>query len=131
MFAAPITALYAGLLAILLIVLSFLVGRQRGKHKVSIGHGGVEELERAIRVQGNFVEYVPLALALLLVAELNHGSARMIHAYGIALVAGRVIHALGLNKTIKEMTGRGLGTLLTMLILLGLAVVNMQTFFVG
>ncbi len=129
MFAAPITALYAGLLAIVLIVLSFLVGRQRGKHKVSIGHGGIEELERAIRVQGNFVEYVPLALVLLLMAELNDGSARMVHAYGAALVIGRVLHAIGLMPTIRPNAGRAIGTLLTMLVLLGLAVVNIRTFF--
>ena len=131
MSSASITGLYAGLLGILLIVLSFLVGRQRGKHKVSLGHGGIETLERAIRVHANFTEYVPLALLLLLAAELNHGSARMLHAYGIALVVGRIIHALGLSKTIAEGLGRGIGTTVTMLVLLGLAVVNVRLYWLG
>ena len=54
-FNLDITGLYAGLLAILLVVLSFNVIRFRLKHRVGTGHGDVSELDKAIRIHGNFV----------------------------------------------------------------------------
>ena len=55
-----ITALYAGLLAILLFVLSIRVIGLRGNPAFSFiahGKGDEELLQRAIRAHGNFTEY--------------------------------------------------------------------------
>ena len=60
-----ITAIYASLLAIFYIVLSFRVARRRMRFQVGLGTGQNIELERAIRIHGNFGEYIPLALLLL------------------------------------------------------------------
>jgi len=65
-FPNPITALYAGVLGILLVVISARVSVLRGKFKVMFGDGGQDALMRAIRAQGNFTEYVPLALLLIM-----------------------------------------------------------------
>ena len=51
----------------------------------------------AVRCFGNFAEYVPLALVLIAVLELNGGSATALHTLGVALVAGRAIHPFGLD----------------------------------
>ena len=61
----PVTAIYAGVLAILVIYLSFRVAMMRRAGGIGIGDGGNSSLSKAIRVQGNAVEYVPLALVLL------------------------------------------------------------------
>mgnify|MGYP001297428748 CR=1 FL=1 len=59
------TALYTGLSALPLVVLSLLVVRERGRARVSLGDGGDAQLQKAIRAQGNFVEYTPLALLVI------------------------------------------------------------------
>ena len=43
----------------------------RTLYRVAYGDGGFYELQTAIRVQGNAVEYIPVALLLLLVMEQN------------------------------------------------------------
>ena len=60
-----ITALYAGLLTILLFVLSIRVIGLRGNPVFSFiahGKGDEELLQRAIRAHGNFTEYMPCLL---------------------------------------------------------------------
>src|SRR5579863_7332673 len=108
-FASP---LYIGLAALLLIVLSAQVMRLRGKHRVGIGDGGHADLQRAIRVQANFVEYVPIALLLLLCVDLAGDSKWIVHGLGIALLVGRVFHAYGLARDPGESFGRAAGTVL-------------------
>ncbi len=62
---------------------------------MAIGAGGEPAIERAARVQANFSEYVPIALILLLLAEIQGGSPLVLHAIGLALVVGRAAHAFG------------------------------------
>ena len=66
-----ITALYAGLLALLFLALSINVIRYRRGEQVSLGDGGKRKLARGIRAHGNFAEYVPLVLVLMSIAELS------------------------------------------------------------
>src|SRR5579859_7235700 len=110
--------LYIGLAALLLIVLSVRVMLLRGRHKVGIGDGGHQDLALAIRVQGNFVEYVPIALLLLLCVDLVGDSKWIVHVLGIALIVGRVLHAYGLSRSSAESFGRAAGTVLTLLVLI-------------
>lgn len=92
----PITALYAGLLAIYGIWLSSRAGILRGKTGISILHGDNMELAEKIRRHQNFTEYVPILLILFGVLELNGGSPVFLHILGAALVVARVAHAHGL-----------------------------------
>jgi len=116
--AAPVTALYAGLLGLLLIGLSIGVIRQRRRALVGIGHGGDERLERWMRIQGNFVEYVPMALVLLALAELQGASTGLLHGLGVILVVGRLGHAWGLAHSVGTSAGRAIGVLATFLVIL-------------
>ncbi len=93
----PITALYAGILAIYAIWLSSRAGLMRGKTGISILHGDNMDLAEKMRRHQNFVEYVPLALILIGVLELNGGSPMFLHGLGAALVVARVAHAKGLH----------------------------------
>lgn len=92
----PITALYAGLLAIYSIWLSSRVGSMRGKTGISILHGDNMELAEKMRRHGNFIEYVPIALILIGALEINGSSPVFLHSLGAVLVITRVAHAHGL-----------------------------------
>ncbi|GIK87919.1 MAG: MAPEG family protein [Burkholderiales bacterium] len=105
-----VTALYAGLVGVLLLVLAALVSRLRRARRVGLGDGGDRDLQRAIRVHGNAVEWAVPGVLLLLVAELNRAHPWLLHLCGVALVAGRVLHAAGLTRTAGVSFGRFVGS---------------------
>jgi uncharacterized membrane protein YecN with MAPEG domain len=121
----PVTALYASFCALLLLGLSYRVVRFRQTLKVSLGSEDKPELERAIRVQANFVEYVPTILMLMLLAELNHLAPWILHIAGAGIFIARVMHAWGLASKRGTSPGRFYGTLFTWVILLCLALANL------
>jgi len=109
-----ITAFYAGLLGLLLLALSYLVARQRLRKKVSTGDGGHPALAGAIRAHGNFTEYVPLGLILILLTEVTGQGDLTTHLLGAGLVVGRLLHAYGLSTYPQGKSfGRMWGILLT------------------
>ncbi len=111
--AAHAAALWAGLCLILLLVLSVLVTRQRRKHHVAIGDGGVPALIQAIRAFGNATEYVPAALAGLGLLALAGAPPLLIHPIGLILFVGRVLHAVGLSRSSGTSWPRVSGVLAT------------------
>lgn len=110
---AHAAALWAGLHLILLLVLSVLVTRQRRKHHVEIGDGGVPALIQAGRAFGNAAEYVPAALAGLGILALAGAPPLLIHPIGLILFVGRVAHAVGLSRSTGATLPRALGALAT------------------
>lgn len=126
-----ITALYAGLNAILMLVLALYVVRQRVRAKVGIGDGGDAGLARAVRAHGNNIEYVPIVLVLLLCLELGLWPVWLIHALGLALTIGRVAHGIGLNQSQGTSPGRALGMTLTWGTLLIAALLNIWRWIGG
>ena len=114
---APITALYAGLLGLLMLVLSFRVVAVRRATSIGLGDGGNALLLSRIRIHGHFAEYVPLILLMLGLLELGRFSIYVLHAIGITLLVARVLHGIALSFTQKWQFGRYWGTLLTFLLL--------------
>lgn len=110
-----ITAPYAALLGLLFILLSFQVSRHRLAGQVSLGDGNNPALGQAIRAHGNFAEYVPLALILIGLAEAQGATALLLHALGGGLLAGRVLHAWGINQPNAVHNARKFGIVLTWL----------------
>jgi uncharacterized membrane protein YecN with MAPEG domain len=98
--APVITALYGALNALFNIYLANRVSTLRRHHKVSIGSGGdgKKELDVAIRAHGNNAEFVPLAIVMLLLAELCGGDSVVLHVLGGSLLIGRIAHAFGLPR---------------------------------
>ncbi|MEQ9259713.1 MAG: MAPEG family protein [Roseovarius sp.] len=118
--ALSVSPLYAGLLALLFIALSFRVIFQRIATRQSLGDGGDKALETRIRVQGNFAEYTTFALILLLLVELQGAPLWVVHLLGAALLAGRLAHAWGMSATPMILPLRQGGMVLTFL-MMGLA----------
>ncbi len=111
-----VTALYAGLLGLMSIAVAFPAGSLRGRLGVAYGDGGNKDLLMAMRRQANFVEYVPLALILIAVLELDGVSKTSIHVLGASLVVARTCHALGLRRDTMQGPGRLVGAAGTILI---------------
>jgi len=108
-----VTAIYAGLLALMMVFLAAQVVRLRGKHRVTLQDGGNPDLMLGIRVFGNFAEYVPMALVLMMLAESAGTPSWAVHGLGVALIVGRVAHALGLRHDRGTTPGRLVGMNLT------------------
>ena len=120
-----ITSIIAAILTIIFIKLSFAVIGLRRKNKVGLGSGGHEDLERAIRTQGNFAEYVPIGIILIACLELNGAPWWLVVIPGIALIIGRLIHAKGMNTPPPDCSRRVLGMKFTFFTLIALVVLNL------
>ena len=115
-----VTPLYAGILVLWFVVLSLRVVniRRRG---VSFGDNGDRAITRVVRAQGNFAEYVPIALLMMGFLEADHYSIYWLHALGIVLVVARVLHGLALSFDWQPRFGRVAGAALTIIVLVILA----------
>jgi uncharacterized membrane protein YecN with MAPEG domain len=117
----PISLAAAGAAALTNIWLSFRIGMVRSAKKISIGDGGDEALIRRMRAQANFVENTPIVLILIAVIELSRPANLWLAGVAVLYTLGRVAHGVGMDGGVFK-TGRMVGTLITMLSLLGLAV---------
>ncbi|EGR3402134.1 hypothetical protein DMN98_02395 [Vibrio parahaemolyticus] len=124
-----ITALYASILALLLVWLAFQVIKQRRLNKVAYADGGVETLQIARSAQSNASEYIPITLILMALLEFNGAVPIWIHLTGIIFVIGRIIHARGILQ--ESFKGRVKGMQLTFLVIMSLVVLNMFYFPYG
>jgi uncharacterized membrane protein YecN with MAPEG domain len=120
-----VTSLIAATLTGIFIRLSFAVIGLRRKNKVGLGTGGHEDLERAIRAQGNFAEYVPFGLILLACLELNGAAWWLVATPGVTLIIGRLIHVLGINTPPPDFSKRVLGMKFTFFTLMALIALNL------
>ena len=108
-----IVPFYAAILAVIFIFLSARVIVARRQFRITVGFGGHQVLERRIRVQGNFAEYVPITIILLTFMEL-YGSAKwLIHVLCIALILGRSLHAYCVSRTDEDIRQRRAAMILT------------------
>lgn len=123
------TMLYAALLGLMSIVLSFFAGSLRGKTGISIGDGGNKDLLLAMRRHANFIEYVPLALILIALLEMSGVSVKAIHALGAALLVFRIAHAYGIKADSIEGWGRAIGAGGTALVILTASVWSLVAYF--
>lgn len=104
MLSLPITSLLAASLVILMCALTMLVSARRVSlgnasgdiAKYVFGHGDDETLRRRVRAFGNFIEYVPMALVMLVLLELQGAPSSLVWGLGGAFVVGRYLHAFGM-----------------------------------
>jgi len=106
-----ITALYAGILMIFALALSFKAGGFRGSTGISVLFGDPVNMELAerVRIHQNFLEYVPMAIILMGILEINGGNATFLHVFGVVLIISRIAHAIGLKHDNMGHPGRVIG----------------------
>ena len=122
MIILPATLSAAASLALVNIWLSMRIGKVRQAEKISIGDGGNDLLGRRMRAQLNFAENTPLVLILIAAIEIAGRGGMWLKAVGAVYALGRVAHGIGMDGGSLE-KGRMIGTIVTMMTLLGLAVV--------
>ena len=110
----PATLFTAGMLGILLFILSYRVVQMRVSGKILIGDGGNEAMLYRQRAHANFTEYVPLVLILmgLIEASFAGDTPLAVWAAGIIFVIARVLHAWGMTIAAPN-KARVFGTVLT------------------
>jgi uncharacterized protein len=113
----PITLTAAGAAALINLWLAIRVGQVRTKEKVMIGDGGNENVIRRMRAHANFTEFTPFVLILIAAIELATGTSTWLWAVSSLYLVGRLLHAFGMDGF---MPGRMIGTIITMVSLLGL-----------
>ncbi|WMW80861.1 MAPEG family protein [Undibacterium cyanobacteriorum] len=123
--------LYAAVLGLIYVGLSFRTIGLRRKLRLSLGDGGDKALNRAIRVHSNFAEYVPLALILLFLLESQAYSRVLVHIFASMLVVGRVLHAYGVSQLKEKLIFRTTGMLLTLFSLIFTCLVLLYTVYEG
>jgi uncharacterized membrane protein YecN with MAPEG domain len=121
MIAPKIVTYYAAFLAVMFVVLTIRVIKARIRGRVSLGDGGDEALIRAQRIHGNFAEFVPFAVVLIALAEMNGSPSWSIHVLGSVLIISRLAHAWALHGGMERMTFRKAGMIGTFIVLLGAA----------
>jgi len=122
MFMLPVTLTAAAAAAILNIWLMIRVGRVRSAEKIFVGDEDNENVIRRMRAHSNFVESAPFVLILIGAIEMaGAGDPWLAYVAGIYIL-GRVAHGLGMDGG-SFSKGRFIGTIITLLTLLGLAVV--------
>jgi uncharacterized membrane protein YecN with MAPEG domain len=123
------TAMYALPLALLGLVLWFRVTMVRAQLKVSIGDAGNPALHERIRQHGNFIEWAPWVILLMALAEGNGAGALWLHISGALLLAGRLIHPLGLKADNPAHPLRYVGNTASLLATLNVMVCLLVTSF--
>ncbi len=115
------TPLFAAILSLLYVYLSYAVIRLRMIHRLGSGSGDIVALERAIRAHANFAEYVPLTLILLWFVETLTMSSTLVLLFGSVFVLGRIMHVVGMLQPKRWMILRQIGMVATLSVIAILA----------
>ena len=127
-----ITALYASLLTLWLVLLSFRVIALRGSPVfgfLNIDTDDDEMLQRAIRAHGNLTEYAPMMVILLYLLETSGTGAMTLHGLGLAFLIGRLMHGIcfGFMKSSMPLRIGGTALTLTPLLVAGIILAGFAT----
>ena len=101
-----VSPLFSVVLCLIYIRLSFNVISIRRKIQVGVGDGENVELQRAIRVHGNFAEYSPFAVVLLLIAEFQQVHIWFLWGIAFFFIGSRLIHAYGVAQNHERLRYR-------------------------
>ena len=111
------TATYAALLALVYLGLAAWVMAGRLSGDVLHGDGGDDAFAKRIRTHANFSEYVPLALILVGLLEMQGAGHGLLQGLLLALLVGRLLHPFGLlapPNSPRQFACRGGGIVLTL-----------------
>lgn len=106
---------YAAINALIMLILGMLVTRARVKTQTDIGDGGKPEMAGPLRAHANNTEWTPMAILLLWALTIPTFGAGIwvIHAIGGTLTIGRILHGIGITRSIGPSPLRFAGMILT------------------
>ena len=110
-----ITAVTAGCILLLQMVLMVHVGRVRGQTEAVFGPGN-ETTQQAIRAHGNLAENAGILIIGLALLEMAGAATWAMASLGGVLVVARVAHAIGLLQSTGVHPGRVAGAVGTLLV---------------
>ena len=113
-----ITISYSIILITFMLILAFRIIDLRGSPVTKFLHPedrvvDDDTLYRAVRGHGNLIEYAPLFLILMLIAELNGLASTYLHSSGIIFTIGRLMHGIVFSFMKPNMILRVGGMILT------------------
>ena len=113
-----ITISYSIILITFMLILAFRIIDLRGSPVTKFLHSeerviDEDTLYRAVRGHGNLIEYAPLFLILMLIAELNGLASAYLHYSGIIFTIGRLMHGIVFSFMKPNMILRVGGMILT------------------
>ncbi len=111
-----VTALTAGFLIILQMVLMFITASARGKYKQGLGDGGKPQLLARIRSHGNLAENAPIVLIVLGLLETAGANTMALTIGAAAFVIARILHPIGLAINSGSNAPRFIGAVGTVMI---------------
>ena len=118
----PVTLYYATVLGLLLVILTYNVLYHRVRVSIEAEGDTDEVADRIIRVHGNFTEYVPTGLALMLALEWSGAPAAYVWIGGGLFTIARILHAWGLTTDPFASFGRVVGIQATLCALAFMAI---------
>ncbi|MCX8956238.1 MAPEG family protein [Erwinia psidii] len=118
-----VSGLYVVIGALFLIAFTLQVVRLRRQYRVAHGDGGFYELQIAIRIHGNAVETIPVALLLLVMMEMNGVEIWALHLVALFFFLGRCLHCYGMRTS--TLLWRKNGMVITLLSMLVMIIVNL------
>lgn len=125
-----VTPIYAAIFGLLLVVLQWRITRLRDRFQTTrMQEDGHSEMAAATRAVATLVEYLPMALILMVLAEAQDTSPAVLHALGLTLLVARAIHLKGLKDPSGRSTLRRLGTRLTWLVIAACSVICIAASF--
>jgi len=122
-----ISTLLTSIISMWLLVLSARVIALKGVSFLkffSFNNYGEEALTRAIRAQGNLIEYAPIFLIMIFIAEYNGAHPHMLYLIGSIFFIARLMHGVAFGFMKYSPFLRVGGTLLTFLSILIISVNN-------
>jgi len=122
------TPLYAALIGLVFTMLSVRTLRLRRRLGVAIGPGEEPVLLKAVRAHGNFAEYVPIALLLMIFTELRTDGTLLIHVLGALLLVGRLTHAYGISQLKENYRFRVAGMAMTFTVIIACSLRLLATY---
>jgi uncharacterized protein len=105
--------LFTGLLGLLFIFHAVRVILARRSAHINLGVGESDVLLRTVRIHGNFSEYVPLLLLIMVLLELSVVPTPALYAFGTSVVVGRLLHFYGIYSPTTPGMARIVGMVLT------------------
>lgn len=99
----PITITFIALFVVALNFLTGWIGLFRGRVGVLRNHGDDRDLEKRIRIHGNFTENAPAMALVLAAAEILGASPWALWLAVFAFVVGRVLHFILYDKATRAL----------------------------